>query len=53
MRNRPNEPHLVHARHDERTREQARTQRGEASGQAAVVVPEAEVVFREVAAADE
>ena len=43
-RDRPDEPHLVHARHDERAGEQTRAERREARRQAAVVVPEAEVV---------
>ena len=53
LRDWPDEPHLVDRRHDERAREQARAERGEPRRQAAPVVPEAEVVRREVAPPDE
>lgn len=53
LRKRPDEPHLVHRRHDERARERTRAQRGEPRGEAARVLPVAEGVGREGAAAEE
>lgn len=50
---RPDEPHLVHRRHDERARERARPERGEPRGEAARVLPVAKVVGCEGAAAEE
>lgn len=52
-RKRPDEPHLVHRRHNERARERTRAERGEPRGEAARVLPVAQGVGREGAAAEE
>lgn len=52
LRKRPDEPHLVHRWHDERARERTRPERGEPRRQPARVLPVAQVVGREGAAAE-
>lgn len=53
LRDRADEPHLIHRRHDKRAREQARAERGQPGRQATVVVPEAIIVCTEIGVAND